>query len=253
MDILKLRQLTAAYMQVPKSALYINVADEEDEPEVVDILLQAANNAKRFAQNNFDWNFEEVLVYGDAANGVGEWATAFQASDDAEVQVKQPQTFYIQEDTVLVPLYHHTKKHGATRARERLEARNYIVDRRYLTDDDAFSSQLSLSNTYSEQYEIFLLGNGYEIHPKPSETKRIYMDAFLWSPDYTLDTDTDFFLEQGATYMQWATIVEVNHLFQTFIPQQEGNISPPTRARDEALTALVEYNNFIVESGRQPR
>ena len=249
--ISKLRKVVAAYLQVPAGDLSVEI--DPNTHETVDLLITAANNAKRFAQNRFDWESELAFVYVDTdAVGAGVWSSANRVANDDEVKVKQPQTFYLkQSDTdYYVPLYHHTKKHGAVQAKEWLDA-TPISGRRYLSD--AVPSRYARRNRYSDLQEVYILGSGFELQPPTTVVTRVYMDAYLWFPDYTDDADTDeLFLEKGFEFMQWATIVELNHHFQTFIPQQEGNLPPPVKARDTALEGLVEYNNFIVESGRQP-
>lgn len=252
--ISKLRKVVAAYLQVPVGDLEVEI--DELTHEKIDLLMNAANNAKRFAQNRFDWESELELVYVDTTTtGSGVWSSAKRYSDNADVKVKQPQTFYWEEEsggkTYFVPLYHHSKKHGAVQWKERLETQA-LFDRRYLSDRDR--GMYTIQQGYNCGYEVYILGNRFEIQPLLTESKRIYLDAFLWFLDYTDDADTDtLFLEKGFEYMQWYCVVELNNRFQTFIPQQEGNLPPPVKARDQALEALVEYNNFIVESGRQPK
>lgn len=252
MILRELRNLVAAYLQVDIEN-FSPIVDQA-EGTTVDIFMPAANNAKRYAQNRFDWNFEEAQVYVETVQGKGTWHKAMLASDDTEVTVKQPQTFYYANaDNQLVPLYHHSKKHQAVRTKERLYSDNYLLDRRYPDDQEAHYGQAINKPHYANTYEVYVHGQVFQLQPVPEDNPRIYMDAHLYLDDYTSYEDTDeLFLEKGVEYMQWATIVEMNHIFQTFIPQQEGNISPPTRMRDNALEALLEWNSFIVESGRQP-
>lgn len=251
--IKELRAVVAAYLQVNICDFTILV--DEQNGTTIDLLLNAANNAKRHAQKLIDWQFEQELVYVTTdATGVGNWQSALRVSDDSAVVVKQPQTFYLlaSDGTTEIPLYHHTKKHAATWSRERLEAANFVADRRYLSDDQISLSQLTRAPQYSDQYEIYILGYTFEMFPVPDEAKTIHIDALLWADDYTSNTDTDFFLDEGFDFMQWFCIVELNNRFRTFLPQQEGNLSPQVKERDAALLTLMEYNNFIVESGRQP-
>lgn len=253
MTVGDLRKRVAAYLQVQTEDLTRTVSTGPD--VTVDMLMVAANNAKKAVQNQFDWHTEKALCYTTTdANGAGSWDTMSLASDDSSVNVKQPITFYVEaESNVLVPLYHHTRKHGDTWARERLDALRYVADRRYLRDDEFLIHQYSISRTYAENYQIYLLGNSFEMSPQPTTAKTIYCSAHLWFDDYTDDADTDWFLDKGQEYMQWACVVELNHIFQTYVPRSEGSLSPPTKARDEALSKLVEYNNFQVESGRHPK
>lgn len=60
---------------------------------------------------------------------------------------------------------------------------------------------------------------------------------------------TDWFLKHGFEYMQWATIVEVNHLLQTFVQRQEGSLSPPEQMRDRAFEAIRALDVWSSEGG----
>ncbi len=62
-------------------------------------------------------------------------------------------------------------------------------------------------------------------------------------------SNTDWFLQRGFEYMQWACIVEVNHLLQTFVNRQEGSLSPPERLRERAYEALKVLDMEAAEGG----
>ena len=62
-------------------------------------------------------------------------------------------------------------------------------------------------------------------------------------------TTTDWFINRGRSYMMWATIVEVNHLLQTFVPRQEGSLNPPERQRESEFEALRQFDCFQSEGG----
>lgn len=244
MNVGSLKKVIAAYLQVPVADTVI---------EGIDLALLALNNARKVAEQIHDWNCEQVMVYGDATNGVGTWSTMALVENDEDVNLKQPETFYSNEgNDVLVPLFHHSRKLGAVRAKERIKAQ-FVEGSifRYRGDDGLFRS-FTIGTSYNLSYEIFLHGGAYEIAPAPTGVKRIHVDGYMWLPDYTEDTDTDFFTDHGSMYLQWAGIVELNNLFQVFIPQQEGSLPPPVKMRDDALATLIEHDNFIVESGRQP-
>lgn len=70
------------------------------------------------------------------------------------------------------------------------------------------------------------------------------------SGDNTINfsNESDWLLEEGFEYMQWASIVEVNHLVQQFLPRTEGSLSPPTSSRDTAFEALLRWDADLAES-----
>lgn len=67
---------------------------------------------------------------------------------------------------------------------------------------------------------------------------------FLRDDMVAIDFWQDPMLEEGFEYLQWATIVEVNHLLQTFTPRTEGTLPPPTRSRDAAWDALMVADSY---------
>lgn len=63
-----------------------------------------------------------------------------------------------------------------------------------------------------------------------------------------LTKDTSWMLEDGFEYLQWASMCEVNHLVQQFLPRAEGSLVPPTRSRDAAFDALVRWDADLAGS-----
>ena len=243
MNVGDIKNTIAAYLQVP-------VADTVKNG--VDLCLFAMNNAKKYAERLHDWECEKVVASGTAVDGVGTWATGMLV-DSVAVRLKQPQTFYLaNDDGSAIPLYHHSKKHGAVWAKERIAARGFDRTFRYQGDISYSNSLVSTTGQNDYRYEVFVQGNGYTIAPEITGSQAMLVDGHKWLDDYVNDTDEDFFTEHGSDYLLYSSIVELNLIFQVYIPQTEGNLSPPDRARDDALAGLIEHDNFIVESGRQP-
>lgn len=211
----------------------------------VDLVLAALNRARKQAERVYDWDCERQFVHGTITNGVGS-RSAMLDENDEPVKIKQFETLYLTKDGIHYPLYHHSKKHKAVQSKQYLHSNQPLS--RYLSDAEVFTGD------YKQRlpHEAYLFGDTIEIKPLPTENYTLSADAFVWLPDYAAPTDTDFFVEHGDDYLMWAAIVECNHLTQTFVPQQEGNLAPPIKARDESLATLREYDAFIVESGRQP-
>jgi hypothetical protein len=75
------------------------------------------------------------------------------------------------------------------------------------------------------------------------------IEAYTFSRDW-VDTDTvtdaddlgDIWLVAGHKYLQWATIVQLNHLYKQFVFRQEGNLPPPQQMVDSALAALQTWD-----------
>lgn len=61
---------------------------------------------------------------------------------------------------------------------------------------------------------------------------------------YNIVSYDDPMLEESFEYLQWATIVEVNHLLQQYTPRTEGTLPPPTSSRDAAFESLVIDDSY---------
>jgi len=67
--------------------------------------------------------------------------------------------------------------------------------------------------------------------------------------DLTNDAEFDYFLSNGDEYLQWAIIWELNHIYQTFVPRQEGNVvSSPKDLRDEAWRDLLLWDAYKIDA-----
>lgn len=62
---------------------------------------------------------------------------------------------------------------------------------------------------------------------------------------------TDVWTTYGAQFLQWATIVQLNHNFQKYVFRQEGALPPPEKIRDEGLAALIAWDIARYETNRR--
>jgi hypothetical protein len=243
MNVGTLKGVIAAYLQVDASTLVVGG---------VDLILVSLNNARRKAELFHDWSCSEVTAYGTATLGVGNWkSNMLLYPSGGAVTLKQPTTFYLTLDNGdLLPLVHQSKKLGVSLAKEYLDRGAGELRSRYNGDYVADSLLSNGVQTSPSSLRIFLHGNGgYTIEPRPTVNNTVVVDGYRWLADYAGNNDTDWFTEHGSEYLQWASIVELNHRVQLFVPQQEGNIAPPVKAADEALTTLVAYDNYQLEHG----
>jgi hypothetical protein len=67
--------------------------------------------------------------------------------------------------------------------------------------------------------------------------------------DYQDEDEFDYFLEHGSNFLKWAVIDELNPLFETFVPRQEGNIvTSPKDKKDEAWRDLLLWDAYRIDS-----
>lgn len=81
----------------------------------------------------------------------------------------------------------------------------------------------------------------------------VYAECYGWLKDYTKEqaatpnaAPQDFFLDHGFEYLQWAIIIELNYLFKTFVPRQEGNLTSPDRMLEQAWRDLLLWDSYLI-------
>lgn len=55
----------------------------------------------------------------------------------------------------------------------------------------------------------------------------------------------------GSQYLQWAVIIQLNHLFKSYVFRQEGNLPPPEKLAAEGLDAFREWDTGRFETFRR--
>ena len=110
--------------------------------------------------------------------------------------------------------------------------------------DSTFDPTLDCSYLHTVNDRLYL-------QPMPSDGSEqdVLLDVVKWMDAYTLDTDTDWFTDHGSDYLMWAGIVEVNYLFQTFVPRQEGSLSSPEKHRDRTMQQLIALDSYRRDQG----
>lgn len=208
-----------------------------------DILLDELNNARREAENQFDWERSLQRTTLSVDPDTGGDLTSVSLSDSHTF--KTIQTVFLVDDNGDVPLHFSTKRRTAMRKRNELDSFRWDYETEYRTDSERDRSLQRAPQAYQQGLKLYL-------DPKPTAAKTVALDVFTWWPDYTADSDTDFFTEYGATYLKWAAIVALNMHTGTFAPRQEGTLPPPERMRDDALARLRSLDLSVTHVGRSP-
>lgn len=63
---------------------------------------------------------------------------------------------------------------------------------------------------------------------------------------------TDWFVDRAGDYLKWHAICSLNFLYNTYLARSETFQAPPEKMRETAKQALLEWDTFLWESGRQP-
>lgn len=200
------------------------------------LFLRAANNAVMRAQTAHDFHFMLKTLGGTIPSGTAglsvKGMTEYGGGSTFDVKTLQT-CFVVGTDGTFTPYRH--------------ESRKRTVDRMIEQED------LRMWDQVNENLENKFLLHGDKIYTYPTNTTSdtsIALDAYVWETQFTDVSDVSDFITYGYEFMQWATIVELNHLLQTFVPRQEGGLNPPVKERDDALRRFIEWDVYQTEAGR---
>lgn len=84
-------------------------------------------------------------------------------------------------------------------------------------------------------------------------TVTLLIIAYTFTPDWDDDSleDSNIWTTRGAQYLQWKTVIHLNHLWKEFVFRQEGNLPPPQVLADEGLQTLINWDIFKYEQHRR--
>jgi hypothetical protein len=245
MNLAQLKAACAAYHQKTTDELTINS---------IDLFLLAANNARRKAEqlHSFEYMRCTAKLNIDGVTG-GSFASA--TIDQTNfVKLKEVVAVSVLRNGVFTPVDFTRADIEIERERSALELSNsYWMDARYPSDSQ-FAVQQGCKTIVQRAQALYLFPRVSSIAQGATNPLPVYIEGFGFLKDYVssdlqTSTPTDFFIENGFEFMQWATIKELNYLFQTFVPRQEGNVIPDPKAeRDEAWRDLLLWDAYIVDS-----
>jgi hypothetical protein len=245
MNLAQLKSTCAAYHQKGTGDLTINS---------VDLFLVAANNARRRAEqlHSFEYSRCTASLNIDGVTG-GAFSSAVM-NDPRFVEIKEVIAISILRNGTYVPVDFTRADIEIERERSALELENqYWFEARY--PSDAQLATLRAEQTIVQRAEgLFLFPRRSTIESGSTNPLPTNLECYGFLKDYVAsdlqtETPTDFFIKNGYEFMQWATIKELNFLFQTFVPRQEGNVIPDPKAeRDEAWRDLLLWDAYLVDS-----
>ena len=81
------------------------------------------------------------------------------------------------------------------------------------------------------------------------------LDVVRFMPDYTAYTDSDFFTNYAADFLQWEALIGTNKYFKEFAEREEGNLdeSELTEMRDRAFEAVINWDNALRNATSTPK
>ena len=238
MTIGRLKTLIASYLQKLDPVAFLKGVGESQ----VDLLLTALNNARKIAEREHD--FAVCLRGGYYTVGPmgANWANDITWWESSNVKVRAVQNWYLRgPDGVGGGEYGNDTILRATDKATLVKAQAALSYSHAHVQHDCYSScgHLSSSDPLLGQTYIIIHGQKFSLHPKPSTDRIVTVDACFWWPDWTLDSEDDWFTQNGSDYLMHQGIIEANRLVSLFVGNTEGNLPPPTKEAERALTQLI--------------
>jgi len=217
----------------------------------VDLLLLALNNARKTAEKAYDFSICRKRGYFSYSGTAFDWRspTWFTGTGTARkiktwyqrVSGSQADGAYGGVDRILRALTQ--EQVSQLHAREDYQVTPFLPAQRYASDAiPAFGFDPLLGQRYVilEGFNAFLSQTG-------SESMLLIADAFIWHPDWTTNSDTDWWTDNGTDFLIYQAMVEANRLTETFVGNVDGNLPPPVKEAQAALAALVKLDIDSVE------
>ena len=134
---------------------------------------------------------------------------------------------------------------------------------------DRYEIELSAYNTPETRYPsdaqflargntaTITLRNGvFNIYPLATTTYTplsVNIEGYGWllnfdTTDYVTTIPKNFIVEHGFSWLMWTIVLELNYIFQRFVPRQEGVSAPPEKAQAAAWRQLVIWDTYQIDS-----
>lgn len=223
----------------------------------VDLFLVAANNARKNGEklHTFEGTRCTALLDIDGVLG-GRLSSAILSPEGTFSRIKEVIGASVLRNNIYVPIDFTRADIEKERERSAEELDwSFSPANRYPSD-----SQLAWNQGFTK---VVQRGDALFLFPEkaqaceqsvPCDKITVKLECYGFLADYTDDDlvddeEFDFFLANGDTYLQWACIHELNYIFQTFVPRQEGNVIPsPKDMRDEAWRDLLLWDTYQTDS-----
>lgn len=212
-----------------------------------DLFLFAANQVRRQAEMLHDFEFQRKVVTV-SVNGVtgGSLSSAVLYGTSTACDIKSViDCGLFDSEYNFRPVEWTTVAEGL----ERQRGDNRMISPRYPTDD-WFVSQPNAIGRFE-----FAGDTVYRFPRDASNSFTLGMEVYAFQTDWAAGDlsapTTDTWTKYASQYIQWASIVQINHLFKSFVFRQEGNLQPPDKMAEAGLSAFVEWDAYRLEQNRR--
>lgn len=215
--------------------------------DTVDLLLQACNNARLYAERMVDFELSTEQAYlnmPDIMEGASleDCITYDTREEDEEdqvaVRVKKIVTPFVTNNTTdLIPVKLVSKKWWNEKVKRRVQMVNDRTPP--LQTDDVLTTS-----------EILLVQQGNTVFLYPASTNtftngaaQLALDVIAWLPPYIEGSEEDFLLEFAFDWMMYRAIYELNY----FLKEDE-RVAISDKLMNDSWMALVKWNDELVAS-----
>ena len=208
----------------------------------VDTLAVAINNARRAAERLHDFKYAETtatLAIDSTGTAIGSATVSGGGTIKRIRHVSLPLT-----GGDYLPIEFMTEEDYISRIRRQTGRTAYVPLQTLAQCGVTFPNPVA----YQLGQSIFLAPASQITFPIT-----VKLDVVQFMPDYSGDTDHDFFLDQASEYLQWKAIVEGNKYWKEFVTRQEGNVGEPEEYAQAALASLLEWDASLSASTNTPQ
>lgn len=213
----------------------------------VDLLNLAINNARRVAQGLHDFErfkcLVDVVIDGVAG---GELDTAYLHGGDAEDDLVEIYTI------MEVGSYDETTGEfasGTFTTYDNLKVRQRSMELSEYDPDIRYPGDWTPPRGIRPNYVIL----GDRIFSQPlgesgeESTVGLYVVRYMGDVPSMEEDNSDFedwFMKKGGQWLQWQTIIELNHISKDFVFRQEGNLPPPEKMAALCWDAVLKADTY---------
>ena len=229
------------------AAAYHNVTVDQLTSNGIDLGLMALNQAKHQAELDHDFNFQRQMLTLPVTGGVLSNAVLQGTQTAAEVKLVL--------DVGVIDQYgnfHPVEWTTAEESQERQRQENRYREPCYRYPTDAQYH----SEWQNGESRVIIRGDNFSwwpprVPPTSSSNLLLGVDAYVFDADWTDLSTEDVWTKHASKYLLWATVIDLNKIFKSFVPRQEGNLTEPADLMMAGLQSFIDWDVFKYEQGRR--
>jgi hypothetical protein len=121
--------------------------------------------------------------------------------------------------------------------------------REHLVFDPTLSGVYGSGSAAVPLQKVYFVGDKIYFWPYglAGTLQNVVLDAYIWMPDYKPSDMqvSDWMMDQGAEYLFWKTVWDLNFKKKEFVPRQEGNLQISLDNANMALQRLITWDGSL--------